>query len=102
MHAVKHFVNLGAGKVMRSHIPHDQMSVSARGDDSLASVHQTGCNGSRVRDHLRAVSLELRSRNLLQLDRKRTNLVVVGTALEHGEHCEVDFVSELFFAEDDA
>ena len=41
------------------------------------------------------VRLELRSRCMLQGNRKGTNLVVVGAALQTGKHCEIDALLEV-------
>lgn len=87
---------------MRSHIPHYKMGIGTGGNDSLASIHETCCNSSRVSNHLGAVRFEFRGRNLFQLDCQSTNLVVMRTSLEHGEYREVYFVSKLFLAENNA
>ena len=99
MHAVEDLVDFRAGQIVRADIPHDEMSVCAGSDDALASLDQALGDSARIRNHLGAVGLELRSCHLFELNSQGANLVVVGTTLKHGENSEIDFVCELFFAE---
>lgn len=87
---------------MRSHIPHDQVVVSSVGDKLFAGLLEALSHASRVGDDLFAVLLESGSRNLLKLDGESTDLVVVGTALKHGEDSKVNLVEQWLLAVDDA
>lgn len=102
MHHIEHFVDFGAGEAVRSDIPNHLMRVSTIGDDLLTGSHQSCTHGSRIGNDLSTVLDEGWGVDLLELDGKRCNLMVVRATLEHGEHCEVDLFKERFLAEDDS
>ena len=101
MHDIKHLVDLASGQLMWSHIPHDKMVVSAISDELLSRLFERFSNRSCVCDDLGAVLLKSWCSNLLELDSESTNLMVMGTALKHGENGKVDSIEQILLAVDD-
>ena len=78
------------------------MRVCPIRDQSLSRLLQGFSDCACVRNDLLTVLLEGRSRNLLQLNGKGADLVVVGPTLQHWEDGEVDPLKQLFLAENHA
>ena len=82
-------------------IPHQEVSISALGDEFFSGFHKPRGKFSGVYNDLLAVITEFLSSYLLELNRKGANLVVVRASLEHLEDGKVDLLSKFLLAKDD-
>lgn len=102
MHLIEDLVDLRACEAMWADIPDNLVSVSAVSDELLSSGHQGSSHGSCISDDLSTVLDEGSTVDLLKLDSKSCDLMVVRTTLQHREHCKVDLFKKRFLAEDDS
>mmetsp|Transcript_30795 Transcript_30795/g.87102 ORF Transcript_30795/g.87102 Transcript_30795/m.87102 type:complete len:236 (-) Transcript_30795:821-1528(-) len=71
-------------------VPQQQVVVCAAGDQLVPIAHEGLCQSRDVLPNLLRVVLELLGANLLEGHGQSADLVVVGAALEGGEHRKVD------------
>mmetsp|Transcript_15046 Transcript_15046/g.18151 ORF Transcript_15046/g.18151 Transcript_15046/m.18151 type:complete len:331 (+) Transcript_15046:595-1587(+) len=87
-----HALHLVTRDGRRPQVPKDQVVLSATGDQLVAVSVQPACKSGSVCPHLLRVDNELWGVCLLECNGKGTDLVVVGSSLESGEHCGIDLV----------
>jgi hypothetical protein len=68
VHRVQDLVDLGAGQVVRAHVPHYQVVVRPVRDKLLSLLRHRCEEGLAVADHLLRVVFELLGSHFLELD----------------------------------
>jgi len=75
------------------------MVICSIGNNFVPLAHHVGGEALGVRFYLLDVVSEFGGGRLLQLSGETCDLMVVGTALKHWEHTEIDGLGKFFFAE---
>jgi len=83
-------------------VPHYEVVDCSAGNELLSFVHQSFSKSLSILDDLLRVSFEFWSHDLLKLDCEGSNRHVVGTSLEHREHCKINGFFVLLLRENNA
>mmetsp|Transcript_29782 Transcript_29782/g.75856 ORF Transcript_29782/g.75856 Transcript_29782/m.75856 type:complete len:532 (+) Transcript_29782:210-1805(+) len=101
-HLVQHGLHARAVDAVGLEVHQDEVVVGAARHDGVAQLLQALGHGLAVGHHLRLVRRKLLGVGHLERDRQRGDGVVVGAALQAGEHCLVNDLLELLAVENHA
>mmetsp|Transcript_10413 Transcript_10413/g.25550 ORF Transcript_10413/g.25550 Transcript_10413/m.25550 type:complete len:289 (+) Transcript_10413:236-1102(+) len=97
---VEHRLHARAVDAFRAKVAQHEVVVGAAGHQLVVKLHKARRQRGAVLDHLLLVRHKLGSGGLLERNRQRADGVVVGAALQPGEHRLVDLLLVLLLVED--